>query len=236
MKLEELHSSGKPGSRHGGARRRRRKAPGGFMTAASDACGRPGSGLSCASRRTRDRPSQPSLARGATSCACRKIVSSATTIRQRQFGNDNSVRYKVRASQIAASRRHFVKASIRVHEYPDRTPAIFHGPSSTAPGASAAIGPTGGQSSRRPIPERRREPLRRRPNAAGRTCGRLPLPPVRPAATTTEADKRQGACTGQLTMLSTPEPWREPRLEQGITAAPAATFSQGFNENHLCWR
>ncbi len=48
----------------------------------------------------------------------------------RVVGNDNTVRYKGRALQIAANRHrhHFVKAKVRVHEYPDGQLAIFHGP------------------------------------------------------------------------------------------------------------
>jgi len=49
---------------------------------------------------------------------------------ERVVGNDNTVRYHGRALQIPAHahRRHFVKASVRVHEYPDATLAVFHGP------------------------------------------------------------------------------------------------------------
>lgn len=48
----------------------------------------------------------------------------------RTVGNDNTVRYKNLVLQIAADqhRRHFVKARVRVHEYPDGELAIFHGP------------------------------------------------------------------------------------------------------------
>lgn len=48
----------------------------------------------------------------------------------RVVGNDNTVRYKGRALQIAANRHrhHFVKAKVRVHEYPDGQLAVFHGP------------------------------------------------------------------------------------------------------------
>lgn len=48
----------------------------------------------------------------------------------RVVGNDNTVRYKGRVLQVAASRHrhHFVKASVRVHEYPDGMLAVFHGP------------------------------------------------------------------------------------------------------------
>ena len=48
----------------------------------------------------------------------------------RQVQNDNTVRYKGLVLQIPeqAHRRHFVKASVKVHEYPDASLAIFHGP------------------------------------------------------------------------------------------------------------
>ena len=48
----------------------------------------------------------------------------------RTVANDNTVRYKRRALQIPADRhrRHYVKATVRVHEYPDGTLAVFHGP------------------------------------------------------------------------------------------------------------
>ncbi|WP_419737600.1 ISNCY family transposase [Ruegeria sp.] len=48
----------------------------------------------------------------------------------RVVGNDNTVRYKGLVMQIAADRHrhHFVKAKVRVHEYPDGQLVIFHGP------------------------------------------------------------------------------------------------------------
>jgi transposase len=44
--------------------------------------------------------------------------------------NDNTVRYKGMVLQIPehAHRRHFVRAMVRVHEYPDGSLAVFHGP------------------------------------------------------------------------------------------------------------
>jgi len=49
---------------------------------------------------------------------------------ERVVGNDNTVRYKNRILQIPADRhrRHYVKARVRVHEYPDHSLAVFHGP------------------------------------------------------------------------------------------------------------
>jgi hypothetical protein len=45
-------------------------------------------------------------------------------------GNDNCARYRGLSLQIPPSpiRPHFVKARVRVHDYPDGTLAIFHGP------------------------------------------------------------------------------------------------------------
>src|SRR3954449_1950152 len=49
---------------------------------------------------------------------------------ERVVGNDNTVRYGGRVLQIPEQRhrRHFVKATVRVHESPDGRLAIFHGP------------------------------------------------------------------------------------------------------------
>lgn len=49
---------------------------------------------------------------------------------ERTVGADNTVRYGSRILQIPADahRCHYVRATVRVHEYPDGTLAIFHGP------------------------------------------------------------------------------------------------------------
>jgi transposase len=49
---------------------------------------------------------------------------------ERVVGNDNTVRYRGLSLQIPPSpiRPHFVKARVRVHDYPADTLAIFHGP------------------------------------------------------------------------------------------------------------
>jgi transposase len=49
---------------------------------------------------------------------------------ERVVGNDNTVRYTGRVLQLPEQRhrRHFVKAAVRVHAYPDGRLAIFHGP------------------------------------------------------------------------------------------------------------
>jgi transposase len=49
---------------------------------------------------------------------------------ERMVGNDNCVRYRGLCLQIPPSpvRPHFVKTKVRVHDYPDGTLAVFHGP------------------------------------------------------------------------------------------------------------
>ncbi|MCH7542713.1 MAG: ISNCY family transposase [Proteobacteria bacterium] len=49
---------------------------------------------------------------------------------ERTVGNDNTVRYRRLYLQLPESplRPHFVKAKVRVHEYPDGHLAVFHGP------------------------------------------------------------------------------------------------------------
>jgi hypothetical protein len=49
---------------------------------------------------------------------------------ERRVGNDNTVKWRGLTLQIPASplRAHFVRATVRVHEYPDGRLAIFHGP------------------------------------------------------------------------------------------------------------
>jgi transposase len=49
---------------------------------------------------------------------------------QRTVGNDNTVRYHGLSLQIPADRHrhHYVKCTVRVHQYPDGRLAVFHGP------------------------------------------------------------------------------------------------------------
>ena len=49
---------------------------------------------------------------------------------ERVVGNDNTVRYNNKVLQIPEDRHrhHYVKARVRVHEYPDGAMALFHGP------------------------------------------------------------------------------------------------------------
>ncbi len=49
---------------------------------------------------------------------------------ERTVAGDNTVRYKARALHIPEDRHrhHYVKARVRVHEYPDGGLAVFHGP------------------------------------------------------------------------------------------------------------
>jgi len=49
---------------------------------------------------------------------------------ERRVGNDNTVKWRNLSLQIPPSplRPHFVRLTVRVHEYPDGRLAIFHGP------------------------------------------------------------------------------------------------------------
>jgi transposase len=49
---------------------------------------------------------------------------------ERRVGNDNTVRYRGLVLQLPPSplRHHFVRTRVRVHDYPDGTLAVFHGP------------------------------------------------------------------------------------------------------------
>ena len=104
----------------------------------------------------------------------------------RTVARDNTVRYERRVLQIPATpaRHHYVKATVRVHEYPDGTLALFHGPD-----ASPATPPTASPS--KPQPGRPRETLRRdRPAPCGQVDSRA-APDHFPTGqtATTEADK-----------------------------------------------
>jgi len=63
--------------------------------------------------------------------AWREILCTQET---RQVGNDNTVKWRTLRLQIPPSplRPHFVKATVRVHEYPDGTLAVFLGPNRLA--------------------------------------------------------------------------------------------------------
>ena len=77
---------------------------------------------------------------------------------ERIVQNDNTAHFKGRILQIPEDRQrhHYVKARVRVHEYPDRTL-----PSSTVPGASPSMKPR--ERPRTKTRNRPREPLRRAP-------------------------------------------------------------------------
>jgi transposase len=62
----------------------------------------------------------------------------------RQVGNDNTVRWRGRVLQIPQSplRPHFVRTTVRLHEYPDGTVALFWGPHRIAQFPPTAADPT----------------------------------------------------------------------------------------------
>jgi len=58
------------------------------------------------------------------------LVDTLCVQEDRVVANDNTVRYQGRSLQIPPDRHrfHYVKVTVRVHEYPDGTLAVFHGP------------------------------------------------------------------------------------------------------------
>jgi transposase len=91
---------------------------------------------------------------------------------ERAVGNDNCVRYEGRVLQIPeqAHRRHYVKAQVRVHAYPDGSLAIFHGPrqlarfpAEGAPKAKGAPASSASARARSPQGQALRAALARRP-------------------------------------------------------------------------
>jgi transposase len=80
-------------------------------------------------RRFREPPAEPGTA--FAPWANRQSLADILCIQEERIvGNDNTVRYLGRVLQIPADkhRRHYVKCKVRVHHYPDRHLAIFHGP------------------------------------------------------------------------------------------------------------
>jgi hypothetical protein len=77
--------------------------------------------------------------RSAAACVCTRCARGPCSA----LTNDNTVRYRGRTLQIPESplRRHFVRASVRVHDYADGTLALFHGPRCIARYAAAGAPP-----------------------------------------------------------------------------------------------
>ena len=63
-------------------------------------------------------------------CSARHVRVLGWLQEERIVDNDNCVRYKGLSLQIPeqAHRRHFVKATVKVHEHPDGSLAVFHAP------------------------------------------------------------------------------------------------------------
>lgn len=90
----------------------------------------------------------------------------------RVVANDNTVRYQGLHLQIPPDphRFHYVKATVRVHAYPDGTLAVFHGPR-----CLARYQPDGRVSTSDGAPPRQRGPIQRsgdRPIVDPRATGR----------------------------------------------------------------
>jgi transposase len=103
---------------------------------------------------------------------------------ERVVARDNTVAYEGRTLQLPESpaRAHYVKARVKVHEYPDGRLAVFHGPRRlaryTAQGEEIAAGPTNpsvtpcSPLSRRGLEtSRRMEPAPRRPSLTAAALG-----------------------------------------------------------------
>ena len=60
----------------------------------------------------------------------RPVADTLCVQEERVVGNDNTVRYRGLSLQLPPSplRPHFVRVKVRVHDYPDGTLAVFHGP------------------------------------------------------------------------------------------------------------
>ena len=101
----------------------------------------------------------------------------------RVVGNDNTGCYKGLVLRIAANRHrhHFVKAKVRVHEYPDGDRDAL---------ASTSL--TDYPSSRRRANRKPRDPLRHGANAAAQIGGSRRRPWIWAAALSTEADNWHG--------------------------------------------
>jgi len=95
-------------------------------------------------RRFRVAPAEPDSA--FVPYAGRDLADILAVQHERLVGNDNTIRYGARILQIPPDRHrhHYVKCRVRVHEYPDASLAIFHGPRCLAryhADASLADGP-----------------------------------------------------------------------------------------------
>ncbi|MFI4894632.1 MAG: ISNCY family transposase [Phycisphaerales bacterium JB058] len=103
---------------------------------------------------------------------------------RRSVRSDNCVTYKGKTLQIPAHKHrcHFVKAKVRVHEYPDQSLAIFHGPRCLARYSQAGQLEGPASSGRRLRPRHARGGLRNsaRGPAAGRRAHLKARPPADP--------------------------------------------------------
>ena len=91
----------------------------------------PGSGTSTCPRTTRVSSRPAALADNAFVAADAALLAETLCIEEeRVVARDNTVAYDSRRLQLPASqaRAHYVKARVKVREYPDGTLAVFHGP------------------------------------------------------------------------------------------------------------
>jgi transposase len=106
---------------------------------------------------------------------------------ERIVARDNTVAYEKLRLQLPESRvrAHYVKARVKVHEYPDGTLAVFHGPRLLARYDAAGQGLNDEDEGRRVI---RFDAATFRPRGFVDNASALPTSPTRPTTQTTEAD------------------------------------------------
>src|SRR5829696_6529991 len=79
----------------------------------------------CALRQARSHPRE-----GLCCCRSQLLAETLCIEEERIVGRDNTVAYRTLRLQLPESRMraHYVKARVKVRDYPDGTLAIFHGP------------------------------------------------------------------------------------------------------------
>jgi hypothetical protein len=87
-----------------------------------------GAGLAGSQRRLRGGPGQASSAFVADRSG--RVCDLLCVQEERRVGNDNTIKWRGLSLQIPPSplRPHFVRATVRMHDYPDGRLTIFHGP------------------------------------------------------------------------------------------------------------
>jgi hypothetical protein len=134
----------------------------------------------------------------------------------RVVARDNTVSYEGRMLQLPSSpvRAHYVKANVRVHEYPDGTLAVFHGPRRLA-------GYTAEGHEILDVPNARNMAPCSPPSRRGLQMPELGAQPQRRPALTASAHGAQGALQVGTKKRSSGRTKKPPRKEEIVAAAAA---------------